>query len=667
VSTVHRSFVSLVVSAGLVTGLGGCSLVWQPVVDPEPDAYFEEPDAYFTDVPPEPDAGPDAFVVIPDEVCDGVGGDEDMDSLADCNDPDCFGDDSCCDPTVGTDYGAMFSGMTLPPEWSDRDLARSYAGTALQVGVAGSAPVGTLWRNRCVPLGQGGHFELRVGRRGPIMVGSGETMTLVLSPAREPGPSGFLDELAIRIDAANRATVLRAGTAITLDDAPCVMSNVAQLGPETTFQIDLRPGVSGGRSAILASVAVTSSDGMCRSTSTLVHDLPILADDLVRTPEDGTRSCQDSPGLYFGVEVRPPTTGAGTFAIVPLTAGPASIVLRPLECASPGVFSRSTVVLDRESVGPASAPHTLGGIGAPDLLPAPASQWALAYDASVEDRSEELFRALTLSLGVGFGAVPDSDTWMPTPTSPIEGTGARVREPSLTMLDVTDPVLLWARETSGSSGDYEIARGTFDPVGRMLTASTIISPSTGPEITCESLREPSMILGYSDAGAVDGEWIFVRCDVGAVSRLGLWRRSSGTTMLVSPDVLGDSAIASRVIAADALSTLRPDGRVFALWVLARGATDTAEVHLFLADRVPAGVAPTFVPYPGNPILREGDGSLASCPTGSTCRLTSMSVAQVRQTGADRLRFLFARARTGGTPVYDLLGAEQVALRGLEGM
>jgi hypothetical protein len=91
------------------------------------------------------------------------------------------------------------------------------------------------------------------------------------------------------------------------------------------------------------------------------------------------------------------------------------------------------------------------------------------------------------------------------------------------------------------------------------------------------------------------------------------------------------------------------------------------VHLFLADRVPAGVAPTFVPYPGNPILREGDGSLASCPTGSTCRLTSMSVAQVRQTGADRLRFLFARARTGGTPVYDLLGAEQVALRGLEGM
>ena len=135
-SSVHRSFVSLVVSAGLVTGLGGCSLVWQPVVDPEPDAYFEEPDVYFADVPPEPDAGPDAFVVIPDEVCDGVGGDEDMDSLADCNDPDCFGDDSCCDPTVGTDYGATFSGMTLPPEWSDRDLARSYAGTALQVGVA---------------------------------------------------------------------------------------------------------------------------------------------------------------------------------------------------------------------------------------------------------------------------------------------------------------------------------------------------------------------------------------------------------------------------------------------------------------------------------------------------------------------------------------------------
>jgi hypothetical protein len=651
----------------LAAGLGGCSLVWQPVVDPEPDAWMDIPDVYFPDTQSDPDAGPDAFVVVPDEVCDGLGDDEDMDSLADCNDPDCFGDESCCDPSVGTDYGTTFSGMTLPSEWSDRDLARSYAGAALQVGVAGSAPVGTLWRNRCVPLGQGGHFEIRVGRRGTIMVGSGETMTLVLSPAREPGPSGFLDELAIRIDASNRATVLRAGAAVTLDEAACVMSNAAQLGPETTFSIDLRPGVSGGRTAILASVAVTSSDGLCRSTSTLVHDLPILADDLVRTPEDGTRSCQDSPGLYFGVEVRPPSTGAGTFAIVPLTGGPASVVLRPLECASPGVFSRSSVVLDRESVAPAAATHTLGGIGAPDLLPAPLSQWALAYDASVEDRSEELFRALTLSLGVGFGAAPESDTWMPTPTSPLDGTGARAREPSLTMLDVTDPVLLWARESVAGSGEYEIARGTFDPAGRVLAASTIITPTpTGPDIRCESLREPSMILSYNDAGAVDGEWIFVRCDEGATSRLALFRRATGSTTLASADVL-TGAIASRVIAADALSTNRPEGRVFALWVLARGATDTAEVHLFLADRVGAGETPVFVPYAGNPILREGDGSLASCPTGSTCRLTSMSVAHVSQAGADRLRFLFARSRTGVTPVYDLLGAEQVALRGLEGM
>jgi hypothetical protein len=407
---------------------------------------------------------------------------------------------------------------------------------------------------------------------------------------------------------------------------------------------------------------------MCRSTSTLVHDVPILADDLVRTPEDGTRSCQDSPGLYFGVEVRPPSTGPGTFAIVPLTGGPATVVLRPLECASPGVFSRSSVVLDRESVAPAAATHTMGGIGAPDLLPAPLSQWALAYDGSVEDRSEELFRPLTLSLGVGFGAAPDADTWMPTPTSPLDGTGPRSREPSLTMLDVTDPVMLWARELGAGSGDYEIVRGTFDPAGRVLTASSIISPTPmGLDIRCESLREPSMILSYTDAGAVDGEWIFARCDEGAMSRLGLWRRSAGTTTLAAANVLGSEAIATRVIAADSLSTVRTDGRVFALWVLARGATDSAEVHLFLADRVAVGETPTFVPYAGNPILREGDGSLASCPTGSTCRLTSMSVAHVSQTGPDRLRFLFARARTGVTPVYDLLGAEQVALRGLEGM
>lgn len=666
-----RNVLALAISGAL----GGCSLVWQPVVDPPADAYADLPDVTPDDAGPDAnvdggrDAGPDApdAYVPPREICDN-GRDEDGDRLTDCGDPDCFGAMACgCDPTVGVDYGTTFSGSTLPPEWSDRDLARSYVGAALQVRVAGSAPVGTLWRNLCVPLGQGGRFEIRVGRRGTLVLGSGETMTLVLSPAREPGPAGFLDELAIRIDDANRATVLRAGAPIALDPAPCVTSNVAQLGRESTFQIDLRPGVSGGRSALLASVAVTSSDGMCTSTNMLVHDQAILADDLVRTPEDTSRSCQDSPGLYFGIEVRPTrcppgTTCDPTFAIVPLSGGSASLVLRPLECASPGVFTRSSIVLDRRSVGPDER-YTAGGIGAPDLLPAPPPGWALAYDASVEDRSEELFRPLTLALGAGFGAAPDAAGWGPTPTRPLGGTGPRSREPSLTMLGVTDPILLWARESTPGSGEYEIARGTFAPSGNVAAASTLIQPS--PEIGCESLREPSMVLSYDDSGAIDGEWIFARCDEGAASRLGLWRRAGGETTQESTDVLEGSPVAGRVIAVDALSTR---GRAFALWVLARSATGEAELHLFLADRVAAEATPAFVPYAGNPILREGDGSLASCPSGSTCRLTSMSVTQVPDDGRDRLRFLFARTQTGmGPPVHELVAAEQVALAGLEGM
>jgi hypothetical protein len=123
----------------------------------------------------------------------------------------------------------------------------------------------------------------------------------------------------------------------------------------------------------------------------------------------------------------------------------------------------------------------------------------------------------------------------------------------------------------------------------------------------------------------------------------------------------------RAIAADVLTTRRGTTQTFALWVLMLGtdAFERAELHLFLADAVePGGAMPELIPYAGNPILRDGDGSLAAC-TGE-CRLTSVAVAQLPMTDTpDRLRFLFARTRAGASPAYEIVAAEQAALQGLD--
>lgn len=649
----------LAASSASSFALSGCSLIWTPVVDPDGGVVDEDtwlPDDASEDAPVDAWIAPDAWAPPPPEVdCDNRM-DEDDDDLVDCNDPDCFGTPVCCDASSGVDLGASLGAGVLPGEWSDRDLLRGGTASGLRLSAAGAARLGTLWRNRCVPLGQGAHLQLTVA--GNPMSGSGESLTIVLSPADEPSGDGFLSELAIHIDDANRATVTRSGRRIDLLPSGCVSANAAQLGPNTTFVLDLLPGVANEQSVLLTTLRVQSTGSGCASQTDLFANEAILAADLVRTPEHSSGSCQDSPGLYFGIEVRPGTTSTGGFTLVGMPST-ASVVLEPLECASPGVFSRSSVVLDRTSVDEASAVHNVGGIGAPDLTYAGSTTgWVLGYDASVEDRSEELFRSLTLSLGVGTASAPDSDIFAPSPTSPISGTGPRAREPSLTFQGVVDPIVLFAREHASGMGQYELRRGTLNVAGSVSVHEAIVEPGDG----CDSLREPTSAL--TTEGTIT-EWIFARCDGTTGSSLRLWRRASGTVTAVDDDVLEDDTIGDRVIAADVLTAAGETGRLFALWVLARDATDVGVVHLYLANQVGPGETPEFVPYAGNPVLREGDGSFAPCEAGARCTLTSLSVAQIARAGSDRLRFVFARSRTGPSVAYELVAAEQTALRGLD--
>ncbi|MBN8613477.1 MAG: hypothetical protein J0L92_22980 [Deltaproteobacteria bacterium] len=656
-------------SVAFALSLVGCSLVWTPIVDPpdagldayDPDAWVEPPPDAGVDAPS--DAGTDAYMRPPETACENTA-DDDIDGLTDCNDPDCFGSMSCCNPLVGVDYGTAF-GSIRPAEWSEQGLTRTLSGSALTLRTMGAAPFGALWRNLCVPLGQGGRFEWTVSGSGLM---AGESISAVLSPAPAPGSTGFLEELAVHVDHMNRVSATRAGRRVQLPENPgCIDTGMdhAQLGTESTFSLQLVPGVSRERSALVATLTVSTNTGPCSGGLVLFTDEVVLADDLIRTPSDPTRSCQDSPGLYFGFEVRPGTSGSTGFALQPVASSNPSVVLKALECASPGVFTRSPVILDRTSVDDVSTLHTAGGIGAPDLLFAgPTTGWLLAYDASQEDRSEEIFRALTLRLGTSRGAAPDSASWIPL-ASPLAGTGSRPREPALFIDSFLDgPRMVWAQETS-TRGAYEILRANVEPDGDLVGTSVVVSPADSGG--CESLREPTVAFGYASDGAVDSEWIFARCDVGSDSRIALWRRTAGDVTRIPGDVLSGHPLAGRAIAADVLTTRRGATQTFALWVLMLGtdALERAELHLFLADAVePGGTIPRFIPYAGNPILRDGDGSLAAC-TGE-CRLTSVAVAQLPVTGMpDRLRFLFARARAGGSPAYEIVAAEQAALRALD--
>ncbi len=636
--------------------MGGCSLVWGPVYPDAAPVDAAEMDAP-VDAFSEPDGGLDAYIVPdayapPPEECERIG-DEDMDDFADCSDPDCYGHPACCSATAGSDesYDALFSGTTRPLEWSSRAVTLSAIGDSTRLGAAGPT-TGSLWRELCFPLGQGGRFRFRL--EGRSEAGSGNTLSIVLSPAPEPGPTGFLDELALHVGEGNRLTATRAGSSVALAGA-CVSDGSAQLGTTTTFELTLLPGVADDSSALLATLTVTSNGG-CTETTTLFEDEAILVSDLRRTL-DASRSCQDSPGLWFALDVR----GAGAFAVSPLGGAEAEIEMRPLECASPGVFTRSTVVLDRESVQAGSAMYTSGGIGAPDLT-AVGAQWALAYDASLEDRSEEIFRPLTLSLGVARGAAADSSTFTPTSAGAVTVTGARSREPSLSSVGGRT-FLVWSREMATMRGHYELIEGLFDSSTGTTTASTLLNPADD----CDSLREASTAAAFDSTGINDGDWIFARCDVGAMSRLAMWRRVGSTAPnLRESNLLGGDPIADRVIAADVFAVRRSARQTFGLWVLARGPTDEAELHLYLADQVVAGVMPRFFGYAGNPVLTEADGSLPACPAGDTCRLTSVSVAPVFRSGLpDDIRFLFARSRTGATTTYEIVAAEQRALSTLD--
>jgi len=668
-------------AVGAALALGGCSLIWTPVTY---DAAAEPPDAWADDAwAPDadldafdPDAGPDApdAWVPPDawspptEICSlatgGVerpeGADNDGDDLIDCDDPDCYGEAICCSDTAGTQLGGAFlvgeppagwelGGATLPPS---RGAVPNHF--LLDFGTAG----GHVARTACTPLAAGAQLDVSLART----TRSTGDLSVVLSPAPGPRTEGFLDEMALRFAAPG-------GFRITRSDDPQVLNTLTgacasrqvsateyNLPLPSRVVLEVRPGVSSGAAALLATVTVVGTFGGGCTAVQAVTDFPIALDDLVRPVDSRPESCGESPGLFVVLEGH----GAAFEVGSPLS-------LLRFECASPSVFSGGTRSIERADLSATLPPPGMGfsrgGIGAPDLdFTSEATGARLLYDGSIEDRSSELFQTLTTQIGLSLTNARDYPFgWAGTPIddgSPITGLELDiVREP--TGLFADRDIVAYARSRGG--GEYDLYRAdTGGGPGGVWSALTPLAASDA----C-SFREPA--LAPAGGGT---HFVFFRCDAEERSTLGvmLVPETGGPGMILSTDLLAEVApsIATRVRALDVVT--RADTmamtRYFAVWVLAEGSDGAAgsrTLHLF-AGQAPEGTVPTLEPYAGNPVLREAD--LASGCTGS-CTLTSFGVGLEARPGTDMLRFLFARTRiAGASTVYELVPRSQFAPRAL---
>ncbi len=639
----HRSLAAL---AAVLSALsGGCSLIWTPAID---DVDASHGDAGVADAWVASDTG----ISRPELCANGL--DDDGDDLVDCRDPDCFGAADCCSDTEGRALVGPFTVSGYEADWDhaiDLYVASEAGGAVLDFG----SRYGWLRRRACAPLATGATFSLELARR--TVPGD---LSLVLSPARSPGATGFLDELAVRFDRDGLFSVTRAGTPIPLATPSGACSNVARSGDPRRYilaaperlVVELRPATSNGRAILSARIRVSGSfDGGCTAVVP-VDGLALDVQDLVRTHDGNPDSCSESPGLYVALEGE----GAG-FRVDAVTA-------RTYECASPSIFGTDALrVLQREDLNADGvAPgFAVGGVGAPSLdFGGDVYRWRLLFDGSLEDRSAEIFRPLTTRIGLSVS--PNLSAWSMSPESPgggpVGGVGdVDVREPSglyagsdeIAFVRRADAGFdLYRARTLGSTG------GTFDNVTQRLVAS-----ASG----C-SYREPA--LARADGANL---WVFFRCDHGSSSTLGLahdTENASEAPQIFSEDLLAPFPdIHDRVRAIDVLTRAKNDVRYFAVWVLVDAPSGGQALYLFGGEADDAGVTPPELhAYAGNPVLTSRD--LALDCAESDCAITSFTVGQEPRTGPDRLVFYFARSRASSSGVtYEFVPRTQFAPRALD--
>lgn len=610
------------------------------------------------------------------------GRDDDCDGLVDCADPDCViaGAAACCTAgaTAVTEHFDVTGGAwTTRGNWVD-PLPATAIGTMGLSDLGTGATVGMV-NNACLHVDLG--MDVRFSMRALGCTGTGcnsGRLEVVIGPSTTF--SGMLtDDLAIRGVATApgvlRIEVVQGGTVRGASDMLSLGSGA------TDVVVTLSPGIANGRAAVVATV-VASQGSM---TQTIVSQIYVTNRDVF-----GTSSCH---GLRLGVQ--------GTGSAVALD----DLRIAQLNCANPARFdhlSADSDTIDAVTVAVSNAGHTMGwgrgGIGDPAILEGTLAgstthRFMLMFDGSPVDRASDVIGHLPLTIGAADTTYTGSGTslvvtqdcaqWIPrggalfcTPPPTASGSLLDPQTPSLVMRDPTfypesqDPTMpissfrvAWVGETAPGSALRLFTTTLNSTVGSRIGGVPAV---TTTDETC-SMRNPLLLPNIGTPRTSDW-YLFYLCDsFPPVVHAAILEGGSAT--VVPGFALGETQLGplARQGVTDIAGVVfdyvhgSEHTPTYRLWLTTRPTTTESTV-LFVEGTpprdAPIDTFPEFVPFPGNPVLRE-DSTLFSGSCGVGCQLRGITATRL-STDPARVRLLVERwVDSGSGLTYGLVPLEQV--------
>lgn len=629
----------------------------------------------FADAPDAPDAPPPR----PREsnCTDTV--DNDDDGLTDCADPDCASAvEVCC--------SSDRPGPVIDEDWCDVPISAAWRSRGMMAvtdmapapcfvqGRATPAAVDSLVHSTCVPLVSGAVIRASLDWGGSCPECE---LMVALSPVNEAGPSGILEDLALRMhEDVNHNVVVdltRAGRRLG------TLPQSGSLSGIVDATLTLFPALDDlGRPVLRASLALTWDDG---AESATLDPIDAIEHPIVLS--DAAAGCTVAPGLFLGVQSR-----GGDAGRVGLVSA------QPQQCANPNAFRPAglppgfpgdAVWLEAPDLGftGASAEWTEGGIGSGATIPIRDGAdvvWHWFVDGSNENRANDADSSLDFSIGGSRAVHPGLIAMTPrrsgaplaghlAPTCPVGTTmGCGMydyREPALFTPRAPDGALLPGLSTRVVWVDRDDAGGSTLALHTMSsftsdTEALATPPTASIDVACEAPRHPA-ILSRDPSGTMGHLLVFV-CEEQV---WGVLLDPSFTPVAGTERMLFD-----RMELGFPRGVLDVDGAVFGgvyrLWVAGRDLRGLTRIALTEARIPSAAQMPEFVPFGGNPVLSIDDPLFTRGPDRcvGTCRITGVGVA--REPGAagtsrwgPRVRVLVSVTDEGAVLRHAIVPLEQI--------
>lgn len=568
--------------------------------------------------------------------------DDDGDGATDCVDTDCASEARCCTVNPTPVVEERWCDPGLPSAWTARAGILTSTGSGCpgpdgRLGGTGSTP-SVAFHDACVPLAAGATFRLAFDWIGGDCADC--EATVALSPVAEAGPTGIVEDLAVRMHG------LASGLEIQLVRAGTVLAQFPVTTGTHDLVLTLFPALNDAGQPVLRALMLAEGGRSYGPFDALDFPSGLL----------GQPDCPVAPGLFLGVQTR----GANA------SLGP--IRVNTAQCANPNYFrpvgGNVPTWLEAADVGFTSQSWVAGGIGSGSVVPVVNGgtvEWSYFVDGSPSNRANDRDTDLDFSLGGARSPDPGLDGFeLRADGEPLVGPlrcgdGCDVRDPTAFFPRMTTGVLpggivtgqlLWT-ERDDAARTSAIYRADFSsPNDRRSTPNTSV---TMLELGCARAERPSLLT--EDPTGASGHLLVFLCDgqLAAVPLNGAFEPMGTPTRLES---LGRALGFTRDL-------VDVDGAVFGetyrIWVAGRD--ERGLTRIALAEGViREGTVPSFVPFAGNPILSIDDPLLADGCTG-VCTLTGVGVGRLPADGSVRV-VLSVTDEAGGGARHVLIPLEQ---------